>query len=158
MKLASAQIKSNQNNVEKNLNVHYRFITIASEHGADLITFPEMSITGYLRERADYNMVIIAGAPIQIESNLFIGSFIIKPDSSISIYTKQYLHTGEEEFFNASFNYNPIIDLANERISLARCADIENPLHPDDAAKNKSTIYVSSSFSHQKVSLVLMIY
>ena len=166
MKLASAQIKSNQNNVEKNLIDHHRFIKRAADYDVDIITFPEMSITGYLRENADriafnlddvrldelrnlssdHNMVIIAGAPIQIESNLYIGSFIIKPDGTLSIYTKQYLHTGEDEFFQSSFDYNPVIEIDDEKISFAICADIDNPLHPDAAYKNGSTFYMPSIF------------
>ena len=53
MKLAAAQIKSHENDVNKNLEEHYRFIEIASDNGTDLITFPEMSITGYLREGSE---------------------------------------------------------------------------------------------------------
>lgn len=166
MILVAAQIKSNQKNIIKNLNEHYRLIEIASDYGADIISFPEMSITGYLREGSEalafnpndsrldklrklsnnYNMIIIVGSPIHIESNLYIGSFIIKPDSFISIYTKQYLHIGEDEFFQSSSEYNPIINIDNERISFAICADIDNPLHPEAARARNSTVYILGIF------------
>lgn len=166
MKLAATQIKSYENEVNKNLEEHYRFIETASDHGVDLITFPEMSITGYLREGADKlaftlddsrlellrkqsvdkNIIIIAGAPIQIKSDLYIGSFIFKPDSTFSIYTKQYLHSEENEFFSSSFDFNPILEVENEKLSFAICADIDNPLHPEVAAKKGCTIYIPSIF------------
>lgn len=166
MILASAQIKPKQGDIVSNLIDHYRMIDLASKNHADLIVFPEMSITGYEREKAknlaftetdsrldrlrqlsvDTKMILIAGAPIQINEKLYIGAFILKPDHSISIYTKQYLHTGEEEFFDSSFDFNPLITLNNEQISVAICADIVNPKHADNADKNGSTLYIASIF------------
>jgi predicted amidohydrolase len=130
MILASAQTKPKRGDIEYNLKDHYRLIEKASDQGTDLIVFPEMSITGYEREDAykftfsendsrldnlrkmahDKKIIIVAGAPIIIDLDLFIGSFILYPNGSISIYTKQFLHLGEEEFFKSSFEYNPIIE------------------------------------------------
>jgi predicted amidohydrolase len=166
MILASAQTKPKRGDIGENLIDHSRLIKLASDKGADLIVFPEMSITGYERENADMlafsendsrldklkklsidnKIIIIAGAPIKINSNLYIGAFILRPDNSVLIYTKQFLHSGEEEYYKSSFDYNPIIELNNEWISLAICADIDNPLHPENANKAESTIYISSIF------------
>lgn len=166
MIFAAAQTRPGNKNVPENLDDHYRLIKIAADHQADLIVFPEMSITGYLREGADKiafqlddsrldglrnlsnetRMIIVAGAPIQFENNLFIGSFIIHPDSKLSIYTKQYLHPGEVEYFRSSFNYNPIVKLDGEKISFAICVDVDNPLHPKAAADKGITVYISSIF------------
>jgi predicted amidohydrolase len=166
MILASAQTKPKRGNIPENLGDHYRLIEIASDKGADLIVFPEMSITGYEREGADllafssndnrldklirlaidHKIIVIAGAPIKIHSDLFIGEFIILPDSSVMIYTKQFLHPGEEKFFTSSFDHNPLIKLENERISLAICADIDHHLHAENACKVESSIYISSIF------------
>ena len=160
MIIASAQTKPQNEDINRNLHDHYRLIRLAADNGVKLIAFPEMSITGYVRELAkklsfiendsrldklrelavDNDMIIIAGAPIKMDSGLYIGSFVILPDNSISIYTKQFLHAGEDEFYAASFDYNPIINLDGERISLAICADIENPLHADKANKANCTI------------------
>lgn len=166
MKIASAQTSPKRGDIESNLKDHYDLIEKAAENQVNLIAFPEMSITGYERDKAssmafsesdlrlntlrqmsvDNKMFIIVGAPILIKNNLFIGSFIIKPDSSISIYTKQYLHSGEEEFFQSSFDFNPMVEYENEKISFAICADIDNPLHAESAGKRNTTIYVSSIF------------
>ncbi len=166
MILASAQTKPKRGDIESNLIDHYNMINLASKHHVDLIAFPEMSVTGYEREKArdlafsetdsrldklrqlsvDTKMILIVGAPILINDKLYIGAFVLKPDHSISIYTKQYLHTGEEEFFDPSFDYNPLINLKSKQISIAICADIVNPKHADNAMKNGSTLYIASIF------------
>ena len=166
MILAAAQTKPNRGNIEANLSDHYHLIELAAQNGAKLIAFPEMSITGYEREDAqkltfnkddsrlehlkklavENNIIIIAGAPIEIENELFIGEFIISPDNSVEVYTKQFLHEGEDEFFQSSFDYNPMITIENQKISFAICADIDNPLHPESACKKETDIYIASIF------------
>lgn len=166
MLLAAAQTKPKRGDIDSNLLDHYRLTELAIQNGAQLIAFPEMSITGYEREHAqklafkkddsrldhlkklaaENNIIIVAGAPIQIEAELFIGEFIISPDNSVSIYTKQFLHEGEDEFFQSSFDYNPMISIENKKISFAICADIDNPLHPENACKRATDIYIASIF------------
>ncbi|SHM15810.1 carbon-nitrogen hydrolase family protein [Flavobacterium saccharophilum] len=166
MILAAAQTKPTRGNIEANLEDHYRLIELAVQYGAQLIAFPEMSITGYERENAQKlafkkddsrldhlkhlasknNIIIVAGAPIQIEDQMFIGEFVIAPDNSVSIYTKQFLHEGEDEFFQPSFDYNPMITIEDQKISFAICADIDNPQHPENACKRATDIYIASIF------------
>lgn len=166
MILAAAQTKPIRYNIEANLLDHYRLVELAVQNGADLIVFPEMSITGYERSDAEslaftkddsrinhlkelaskHTIIIIAGAPIKIESEMFIGQFVISPDNSVSIYTKQFLHEGEDEFFDATFDFNPMITIENQNISFAICADIDNPLHPENARKRETDIYIASIF------------
>lgn len=166
MIIASAQTKPVTGDISKNLTDHYSLINIATDNGADLIVFPEMSITGYSRENAnklkftekddrlnefkrlsiEKKIVIIAGTPVEINTDLFIGSYIFSPNGYVSIYTKQFLHPGEELFFKSSFNYNPVIELHDEKISLATCFDIENNVHAEKAGKIKTTLYIPSIF------------
>lgn len=170
MKLASAQIESTVGDIEGNLKKHSKMIRLAVQSQADLIVFPEMSITGYCREEgkelalteADarlnilkesakkHRIIIVAGAPIAIGNALYIGSFIFKPDGNTEIYTKQYLHEGEEKFYSNSFDYNPTIKIDNELIIFAICADIDNEQHPKDAKSNQCTIYMPSIFFSKK--------
>lgn len=170
MILASAQTKPKRGDIRENLLDHCRMIQIASDNGADLIVFPELSITGYEREKADSlafsindsrlepllqmtadkNIIILAGAPIRVNADLFIGEFIIYPDHSIDIYTKQFLHPGEEEYYQSSFDYNPLLKVDNQRISLSICADLDQPIHAENASKVDSSIYISSIFFSPK--------
>jgi predicted amidohydrolase len=166
MILAAAQTQPRRGDIDANLLDHYRLVKLASFNGAQLIVFPELSITGYEREdaarlaftendsRLDHlkklaaknKITIVAGAPIRIQSDLFLGEYCIAPNDSVSIYTKQFLHTGEDVYYKPSFDYNPILEIENERISCAICADIDNPKHPENASKNNSSTYIASIF------------
>lgn len=166
IKIAAVQTIPINRDIAHNLSDHCRLAELAADNGVQLVIFPEMSLTGYEKElaaelsftendlrldilkevSARRNIIIIAGAPIKKDARLYIGSFILSPDYSVSIYTKQFLHTGEELYFSSSFDHNPIIKLENERIALAICADITNPVHPANACKNGVTIYIASIF------------
>ncbi|UII31412.1 carbon-nitrogen hydrolase family protein [Fulvivirga ulvae] len=166
MIIAAAQTVPVRGDIPANLERHYELIREASEHGVQLIAFPELSITGYERELAhkysftpddsrldklrqlsqQHHMIIIAGAPVYTHGLLFIGSFVILPDGQLALYTKQFLHEGEDEFFASSFDHDPVISLEGETIRLAICADIENRKHPEKAAKKNASFYIASIF------------
>jgi predicted amidohydrolase len=166
MRIAAAQSKPVAHNTEMNIQNHLRLIEVAAKHNVQLMVFPEMSLTGYEKEFAEElsfsendvrlrifqdvananEMLIIVGAPIKIHTELYIGSFIFVPGKPVSVYTKQFLHEGEEKYFTPCFNFNPLIELKSEKISIAICADITNPLHPANANKSGATIYVASIF------------
>ena len=166
MILAAAQTQPIAGDIRANVDEHCRLIRIAVEHDADLIMFPEMSMSGYGHEQAStwaftpmdsrlqamqelsakHNIIVIAGAPIRMDAGLYIGSFILHPDGSQSIYTKQFLHSHENRFFEASFSYNPVISLGQEQLSLAICADIDQPQHVENAHRAGSSLYIPSIF------------
>ena len=165
-KICAAQLECTVGAIEENLEAHVKLIKLAIVNEARMIVFPELSITGYCREEAESlafsreddrltalrelatsgNIIVIAGAPIRIDDFLYIGSFILLPDGSIDIYTKQYLHTGEELFYASSMHYNPKIQIESETIALAICADIDNPQHPTDAKCASCSVYMPSIF------------
>ncbi|GLU56019.1 carbon-nitrogen hydrolase family protein [Dyadobacter frigoris] len=166
MIIAAAQTIPKRGNISENLEDHYRLINLAADNSAQLILFPELSISGYERELAESleftpgdsrldglrnlavkkNIIIVAGAPIRQESQLFIGAFIFHSNGSEIIYTKQYLHDGEEVYYSSGVNDCLQIKLDNEAFSVAICADITNPAHPLKAASLNSTIYLASIF------------
>lgn len=166
MILAAAQTKPKRGDIDANLLDHYDLVVLAARNGAQLIAFPELSITGYERKGAsrlaftendtrlnhlkklatEYSITIIAGAPIYIGPELFLGEFCIAPNNAVSIYTKQFLHEGEEVYYKPSFDFNPLLEIESERISFAICADIDNPKHAENASKNNSSIYIASIF------------
>lgn len=166
MKIAAAQIKPIDKNIEANIQNHLGMIELAAQQKVELILFPEMSLTSYEREKADafaftandtrlsvfmekakqYQMYIVVGAPIKINSELFIGSFIFSPNGITKIYTKQFLHDGEELYFKSGSTLNPLIEWQDKKISLAICADISHPIHPVNASKADTTLYLASIF------------
>jgi len=166
MIIASAQINVKEEDIPGNLDIHYLYVKEASKQNANIIIFPEMSMTGYTREKAlklafterdqrldglkqmsiEKGIIIVAGAPVKIESKLYIGQYIIQPNGTTSIYTKQYLHEGEEKYFKNSSHFNPLIKIKDENIGFAICADIDNPDHAENAAKSGCSIYLASVF------------
>lgn len=166
MKAAAAQIDCEVGEIQENLESHYQLVELAIEQGVDFITFPEMSITGYCREGAarlafrltdnrlqklqklssNGNITVVAGAPIQIDNELYIGSFICRPDGKTDIYTKQYLHDGEELFFSSSKSFDPQLHIGSEKIALAICADISNDSHAKCAKNHGATLYAPGIF------------
>jgi predicted amidohydrolase len=159
MKIAAAQIKPIANNTDANIQNHLRMIDLAAQQNVDLIAFPEMSLTGYEREKAEmllftekdarlslfiekakqYQMLIIVGAPIKISLNYLLVLLFLLPMATRKCIPKQFLHDGEELYFSSSNLFNPIIECRNERISLAICADITHPIHAENAEKLDAT-------------------
>ena len=136
-------------------------VALAKRHGADVVLFPELSLTGYeptlaaqcaasagrprsapLKELADNSsVVILAGCPIRSASERpFIGMLIFQPGRPTAVYRKRFVHSSEEPYFVASDDtvVFPVRDMA---IGAAICADIKNPIHSADAARlgGKST-------------------
>ncbi len=164
--VASAQMVPERENVPGNIEKHIHFIKTASKYGTDLVLFPEMSLTGYERELAYHQafhpdddrlsrirmavaegrLTAVVGAPLILGEKLHIGLFILQPSGEVQTYTKQYLHSGEELFFSPRAEHDPALVIGTETISFAVCYDIENPDHPLQAFRKKSTIYAASIF------------
>ena len=115
---------------------------------AEALTFKENDerLSVFMEKAKQYQMFIVVGAPIKINSELFIGSFIFSPIGITKIYTKQFLHEGEELYFKAGNSLNPLIEWLGEKISFAICADISHPTHTENASKVNTTLYLASIF------------
>ncbi|HGY56996.1 MAG TPA: hypothetical protein ENK44_14910 [Caldithrix abyssi] len=58
IRIATVQVGNVLANVEKNLNKHYEYIEKAIADGADVVVFPELSITGYSLKDAVYDVAL----------------------------------------------------------------------------------------------------
>ncbi len=169
MVYAAAQIQSTKENVECNIEKHMEFIRQAAKYKSSILVFPELSITGYERELAekqsfdyddirlecfknaatDYQMLIVAGAPLALDEKLYIASWIFIPEKAPEIYIKKFLHPGEEVFFQTTTNHDPLIDLLDQKMSFAICYDIERDEHVESAKKRETNLYIASIFYTQ---------
>jgi predicted amidohydrolase len=162
--LAVAQSGSVKGDIAANIRRHEEFIKLAAQHGANLILFPELSLTGYEPEVAGacalkvddprleslkklaktYQITVIAGAPIANRAGKpYLGALIIDEKTS-ACYCKQFLHPGEEAYFAANQDRNAyVIDIQGERIGMAICADTSHAVHIEAAAKQGATIYAA---------------
>lgn len=115
-----AQIPVVKGNVVENLSNHLIMIAQSSLYGANVVVFPELSLTGYELELAqelafspqsphfstlsrasiENDIVVIAGCPLNIKNSAkpTIGTVICFPDGTIEFYSKQYLHEGKGRF------------------------------------------------------------
>lgn len=158
----AAQSSSVRGDIVGNVKSHLRLIKKAAEHGANLVVFPELSLTGYERdlaqthhlkptdqrltlfqEMADTNSIhLLVGAPFQEEDKIHIAAFLYQPNESPLVYTKHHLHGGEEEYFSSG-SHGLAFNVHEEKVFAAICADIAHPEHAEQAAKVNSTVYAA---------------
>ncbi len=160
--LAAAQSNSKRGDIETNIETHIRLIKAAAEHNAELIIFPELSLTGYepdlaethsltpfdprlnrLQEQANQHRIsILAGAPYRTPEGIHIAAFLYQSNSKPRVYTKHHLHPGEEKHFTPG-KKTLTINIGHIQISPAICADIAHPEHAAEAAKKGSKVYAA---------------
>jgi predicted amidohydrolase len=109
--IAVAQSCPVAGNVQANLDEHARLARLAATEGAQVVVFPELSLTGYelalvhslafsecdprlssfLDLAASQGTTLIVGGPVRLGSFLYIGAFILYPTGTTELYTKHYL-------------------------------------------------------------------
>lgn len=161
IRIAAAQTVD-QSELSANLAQHCRFIEAAGREGVKLLVFPELSLTGYHREQASAHaidmaspsldvlrhasikadVVAVVGAPLRVDSQLFIASLVMRPNGTITSYHKQHLHPGEDGFFHSGTG-GPA-SLENMRTALAICADTDRPEHAAAAGALGVGLYAAS--------------
>ncbi|WP_303920428.1 carbon-nitrogen hydrolase family protein [Draconibacterium sediminis] len=166
MRVAVAQIEAVKGNIEKNVETHLKWIKQAIRNEADMVVFPELSLTGYERELAgelatnqddkrldemqrlsDESCITIGvGLPTRKSDNVFISMIIFQPHTDRITYSKQYLYPPEEPFFTAAKN-PMVLNLETEVVSPAICYEASNDAHWEYASQNNATIYIASVLS-----------
>lgn len=162
--IAAIQSISVKGDIAENLEHHLRLARVAARHGATLLLFPELSLTGYelaiahevavgcndprlgeLRRLAEESgITMVVGAPIVADGgHLHIGALTFKPNGALSVYTKQHLHSGEAEIFAPGAG-GALLDLDGTKIALAVCADILQAAHAEQAARDGAAVYAAS--------------
>lgn len=162
--LAAAQSVSIPGDVAANVAQHVRLSAAAAAAGANLVLFPELSLSGYEPERVAAcalspddavlqplqaaanasGLTVVVGAPlVSGQAKPFIGAVVFAPQRRPSTYCKRYLHPGEERFAVAGTADSFVFDLGADRIGLAICADTANPRHPRDAVAAGANLYLA---------------
>lgn len=164
--ISLAQVPVVRGALDENLIQHIKMIEQSAQYNADLIVFPELSLSGYeldlvqelafvksspilkgLAQAAVHNnIIVIAGAPLASDTNTkpTIGAVICMPDGSTQFYSKQYLHQGEDKFCsNGATDY--FLDINGNKIALAVCADFVSPEHSRRASEVGADIYIASA-------------
>ncbi|MGZ8536711.1 MAG: carbon-nitrogen hydrolase family protein [Flavisolibacter sp.] len=163
MKLTVAQTRPIPGNIEKNIEDHRRLIELAVSNKADLIVFPELSLTGYEPSLAkqlatdqddqrfdffqktsdEYSIIIAAGMPTNGLNGIHISMIFFQPNQDRKTYSKQKLHSDEFPFFVGGIN-ELMLNINNTKIAPAICYESLLPEHAAKAAKNGADIYMAS--------------
>ena len=163
MKISVAQTRPVTGDVQQNIIRHQRFIEQAAASGADLIVFPELSLTGYeptlaqelaLNPEDDrlhvfqtlaisHKLTIGIGAPTRHPTGVCISLIIFRPDKSRHVYSKQHLHPDEEAFFVSGGITGNLIG-EGDNVALAICYELSVPEHAAQAFAHGATSYIAS--------------
>jgi predicted amidohydrolase len=176
--IAAAQTIPVRGNVDANLERHLRLIHAAADAQARILVFPELSLTGYevdlaaslafseddprltplVEAASSCAMTLIVGAPVRMDARRYIGAFIISPDHTIDLYTKQRLGAfsesarvdgivppAEATAFHPG-DRNPLVRFEGHTAAVAVCADTGRASHPQAAAERGAKTYLASMF------------
>ncbi|MFD1142931.1 carbon-nitrogen hydrolase family protein [Larkinella insperata] len=163
MRISVAQTRPVKGDISRNIDHHQRFIDLAAAHGADVLVFPELSITGYeptlagelattpddprfavFQQRSDaHNLTLGIGVPTRNEAGVCITMVLFHPNQPWQTYAKKYLHADEEPFFVSGRNASVVLRNKPE-VALAICYELSVPEHAADAHQTGATLYLAS--------------
>lgn len=163
VKIAGAQLKPTRGDVSSNIEAHVQFVDAAASLGADVIFFPELSLTGYeprlaaslatderdsrldvFQHRSDEHGIIIGvGLPYCTGSRVMIGMVWFAPGLRRRMYAKQILHDDELPFF-APGMAQLLLELGPHTLAPAVCYESLQPSHAARAVDLGADIYLAS--------------
>jgi len=161
MKVGIAQTRPITADIPRNIQQHKTQIAKAVSSGADILIFPELSLTGYeptlaqilavdpddkkldvFQQLSDTHRLIIgAGIPTRHGDDVCISMALFQPGKPRQLYSKKYLHADEEPFF-VSGQHGP--GRIGEDTALAICYEISVPQHAEEAHRNGARVYIAS--------------
>lgn len=163
MKICAVQTRPIIGNLQGNIATHKQWIARAVADGAELIIFPELSLTGYeptlakalATDRDDprlddfqalsdaHGITIGVGVPTRHETGICISMLLFQPYTARHVYSKSYLHPDEEAFFVRGHSA-PQLQVNRTTIALAICYEISVPEHLECVLKSGPGVYVAS--------------
>lgn len=170
VRLCAAQLALEAGNVEQNIEKHLALIDAAVAHQADLIYFPELSLTGYepklagalatdakdrrldaIQDRADEGKVVIGvGMPLRVADGVRIAMILLRPRNERLIYAKQLLHVDELPFF-VHGEEQLILPRGGHVLAPAICYESLQASHADTAARVGADVYLASVAKSQRM-------
>jgi predicted amidohydrolase len=163
MRVAVVQTQPVACAVDVNAKVHESWIKKVAGRGADMVFFPELSLTGYqpkhagrLTLRADdvrldtfqmlshaLRITIGVGLPTADGNGVRISMLVLQPTGARMVYSKQYLHADELPYFVAGSGQVTLPALDGV-VAPAICYESLLDEHCDAAVALGATLYVAS--------------
>jgi NAD+ synthase (glutamine-hydrolysing) len=120
MKIAIAQIDSVLGNLEKNIKKHIDFASEAASKGADVILFPELSLTGYSLKDINYEIALNPHITKKLDALKILSSKIdivcgfVEEDENYKIYNSSAYISGGKIISTHKKIYPPTYTLFEE--------------------------------------------
>lgn len=163
MKLSIAQFRPASGDIALNIKNHIRLIELATDQSADVIIFPELSISGYEPQIASElatnqndarfdifqkisdlkNIIVGIGAPTKQPNGVAISMILFQPKQQRKTFSKQFLHHSETPYFVAGSGYNDF-SINSSKIAVAICYELSVPEHSARAFENGADVYMAS--------------
>jgi predicted amidohydrolase len=176
--LAAAQTIPIRGDVAANIEQHLRLASVAAAERTHVLVFPELSLTGYELDLAEElafsegdarlapfvevaaaaSMIVIVGAPVRIGTQLHIGAFIVAPDGTVDVHTKQYLGAFSREVSPDGVvppaestvfvvgSRSPLLRFHGNSAAIGVCAESLGKGHVEQAARRGAEIYLTAHF------------
>jgi N-carbamoylputrescine amidase len=148
IRVAAAIVNSPVGQTRKNLDRMTAWVAEAHRHGAAIICFPELNITGYsthenikqaaepipgdvsrhlLQLARDYQICVLAGFVERNNKDSFFAShLVVTPDKISGVYRKIHIAPPELEVFSPG-NSVPIFDISGVKAGIQLCYDVHFP-------------------------------
>ena len=163
MKIALAQYPCVRGDIPKNINSHIEWIKKASEHDAEIILFPELSLSGYEPTLAhklampiyhpdlevfqdlseELGIVIALGLPGKTVEGIHISQALFHPYAERMLYSKRILHGDEKPYFTEGSS-RAELRVGNLDIALGICYESMQEEHWSAIDSSKSHLYLAS--------------
>src|SRR5262245_25865513 len=163
MKICAVQTRPIAGDMQGNIANHKQWIERAVADGAELVIFPELSLTGYeptlakelateqddvrfddFQALSDANGITIGiGVPTKNEQGICISMLLFQPHTARRVYSKSYLHPDEEAFFVRGRS-SPHLRVNHMNIALAICYEISVAEHMESTLRSGPRVYFAS--------------
>lgn len=163
MKLCAVQLASLKGDLPGNLQRHLVCIEQAAALGAELVVFPELSLTGYepsvarqaalpvtsarldpLQAACDrLGITVAVGLPLPTPDGIRIGMPIFCPEAPRQVYAKQRLHDDELPYFTPG-NQALLLEVGEHRVAPAICYESMFLAHAAVARERGADLYLVS--------------
>jgi predicted amidohydrolase/GNAT superfamily N-acetyltransferase len=163
MLICIAQTQSLKGKIQESIEKHIRIINYAVKLNADLIVFPELSITGYepilakelacnsqdvrfnaFQEIANKTGITIGvGMPTNSREGINISMLFFQPKTKCLVYSKQMLHSDELPYFVCG-KEQVILSIKEMKIAFGICYETLQREHFAKAYQKGIDIYIAS--------------
>ncbi len=163
MKLCAVQLASLKGDLPGNLERHLACIEQAAALGAELVVFPELSLTGYhpalarqaalpvtsarldpLQAACDrLGITVAVGLPLPSPDGIRIGMPILGPKAPRQAYAKRRLHDDELPYFSPGV-HALLLQLGEHRVAPAICYESMFMAHAAAAREHGADLYLVS--------------